>query len=574
MLSELLGCNESKPHRMSPDTENSGKPSRYPNGEGCHLTPSNHQSGARDTGGVSEDDTTGRVIKVSWEISGRGAATPQPPVQGGITSKAGRAAREVGVLHSSDDPAESKTGGEPREGTWTNASQSSDGLGDGQREVAALFDRITTPPKVQKLQRTLYHKAKAEPKYRFYSLYGELLRREVLETAMSAVAHNDGAAGVDGQNCSAYTASDEAWNQWRDRLREELCAKQYRPSPVRRVYIPKGDGKQRPLGIPTVKDRVVQAAVLLLLMPIFEADSHEHSYAYRPGRNAHGAMDAIKQALLQGRVEIIDADLSGYFDSISHRKLLAMVSQRVSDGNILKLIKGWLKAPVVEGGKRGGPPRRQRNERGTPQGGVISPALANAYLNRLDWEVNEHCELKPVMVRYADDFVIMARPGQGKGLQERLQSWLERRGLVLNKEKTRLVDIRQEGIKFLGFALAWRKSKRGLKYVHVEPHPRSLQKLRDKLREKLNHSTLWRSAEEVIPEINRQLKGWKQYFYYGNSTRVFDRVQHYVENRIRRWWWRKHGCQRELWKELSRQDLYELWGLYRLPTTAPWKSRG
>jgi group II intron reverse transcriptase/maturase len=276
-------------------------------------------------------------------------------------------------------------------------------------EGAILFDRITTPPKVQKLQRTLYRKAKAEPKYRFYSLYGELLRRDVLETAMSAVAHNNGAAGVDGQECGVYTGSDEAWDQWRERLREELCAKQYRPSPVRRVYIPKGDGKQRPLGIPTVKDRVVQTAVMLLLMPIFEADSHEHSYAYRPGRNAHGAMDAIKKAVLQGRVEIIDADLSGYFDSIPHRKLLAIVSQRISDGNILKLIKGWLKAPVVEGGQGGNPPRRQRNEQGTPQGGIVSPMLANAYLNRLDWEVNERCELKPVMVRYADDCAPRAR---------------------------------------------------------------------------------------------------------------------------------------------------------------------
>jgi hypothetical protein len=249
MLSELLGCNERKPHRMSPETAKSGKPSRYLNGEGCYMASSNHQTGAIDTGGVSEDDTTGRAIKVSWEISGREAATPQPPVQRGIVSEAGRAAREVGVLHSSDDPAESKTDGEPREGTWINAFQSSDGLGDGQREVAALFDRITTPPKVQKLQRTLYHKAKAEPKYRFYSLYGELLRRDVLETAMSAVAHNDGAAGVDGQTCSIYTASDEAWNQWRERLRGELCTKQYRPNAVRRVYIPKGDGtlKQRPL---------------------------------------------------------------------------------------------------------------------------------------------------------------------------------------------------------------------------------------------------------------------------------------------------------------------------------------
>jgi retron-type reverse transcriptase len=185
----------------------------------------------------------------------------------------------VGVPRSSADPSDSKTGGERRRGTWVNACGHSEGPADGRREAETLFDRITTPPKVQKLQRTLYRKAKAAPDYRFYSLYGELLRRDVLETAMSAVASNAGAAGVDGQECSAYTRSDEAWTQWRDTLLEELRTKTYRPSPVRWVRIPKGDGKTRPLGIPTVKDRVVQTAVALLLLPVWEADSHPHSYA-------------------------------------------------------------------------------------------------------------------------------------------------------------------------------------------------------------------------------------------------------------------------------------------------------
>jgi group II intron reverse transcriptase/maturase len=213
--------------------------------------------------------------------------------------------------------------------------------------VETLFERITTPPKVQKLQRALYRKAKAAPGYRFYSLYAELLRCDVIETAMSAVAHNDGAAGVDGQKCSAYTCNDTAWQQWREALLEELRAKTYRPSPVRRVRIPKGEGKTRPLGIPTVKDRVAQTAVALLLLPIWEADSHPHSYAYRPKRNAHQAMDAIKAGLLSGRTEVIDADLSGYFDTIPHRKLLRLAARRVSDGRILALIKAWLRAPIV-----------------------------------------------------------------------------------------------------------------------------------------------------------------------------------------------------------------------------------
>jgi group II intron reverse transcriptase/maturase len=398
----------------------------------------------------------------------------------------------------------------------------SEGPADGRTEAETLFDRITTPPKVQKLQRVLYRKAKAAPGYRFYSLYGELLRRDVLETAMSAVASNAGTAGVDGQEGTAYTRSDEAWQQWRDRLLEELRTKTYRPNPVRRVRIPKGDGKTRPLGIPTVKDRVVQTAVALLLLPIWEADSHPHSYAYRPKRNAQQAMDAISTALRSGRTEVIDADLSGYFDSIPHRELLRLVARRVSDGRILALIKAWLRAPIVERDPDTGRPTITGNRRGTPQGGVISPLLANLYLSRLDWQVNpalRDCERRPVLVRYADDFVILSRPGQGAELLRRLKRWLAMHGLTLNETKTRTLDVRAEGFKFLGFGVSWRRGKSGRNYPHVEPHPKSQTKLREKLREKLNHWTLWRAADEVIPELNRLLKGWGGYFHYANSTR-------------------------------------------------------
>ena len=512
----------------------------------------------------------GRGAKVSWETSERGAARPQSPVQGGATSKAGGASRGDGVLRSSEEPAESKTAGEPREGTQVKANANSEGSGDGWTTEETLFDRITTPVKIQKLQRALYRKAKAEPKYRFYSLYGELLRKELLETAMSSVAHNHGAAGIDGQECDVYLGNDEAWDQWRDELLEELRTRKYRASPVRRVYIPKGDGKQRPLGIPTVKDRVVQTAVALLLLPILEADSHPKSYAYRPKRGAHDAMDAIKAALLSGRMEVIDADLSGYFDSIPHSKLLRVVARRVSDGAILKLIRGWLRAPVVEPGSGGG---GVRNRCGTPQGGVISPLLANAYLNRLDWDVNEHCEGKPVMVRYADDFVILSRPGAGPGLLQRLQGWLERRGLKLNEQKTRLVDIRQEGIKFLGFALSWRKGRSGRSYPHVEPHPKSLKKLRDGQREILNRGTHWRPLETVIGQLNRKLKGWAGYFHYGNSTRAMGKVDRDARERLRRWLWRKHGCSYGLWEHYSDEELHDRFGLYQMPRWATWTAK-
>jgi RNA-directed DNA polymerase len=567
---ELSGRNESQPHRMSLEKFKTGKPSRCIPGEGCHAASSNRQVGAVDSGGVCEGDTTGREAKVSQEISERVAVTPQPLVQGGEPSKAGRAVGEVGVLRSSVEPGETRTPGERREGTWVNANANSEGSGDGWEEAERLFDQITTPPKIQKLQRTLYRKAKAEPKYRFYSLYGELLRKDLLETAMSSVAHNNGAAGVDGQTCEVYLKSDEGWDQWRDGLLEELRTKGYRPSPVRRVYIPKGDGKLRPLGIPTVKDRVVQTAVALLLLPILEADSHPNSYAYRPKRGAHQAMEAIRKGMLRGRVEVIDADLSGYFDSIPHGRLLRIVAKRISDGAILKLIKGWLRAPTVEppGGGEGGGGGSRPNRRGTPQGGVISPLLANAYLNQLDWEVNERCELKPVMVRFADDFVILSRPGEGEGLMERLKGWLDRRELVLNEQKTRLVDIRQEGIKFLGFALTWRRGRSGRDYPHVEAHPKSLKKLRDGLREILNRSTLWRPVEEVVTDLNRKLKGWAGYFHYGNSNKVMSAVDWAVCGRLQRWLWRKHGCTSGLWSTYTAEELHERFGLYRMPGAA------
>ncbi len=389
------------------------KPRRSADGEGCQRGSPNREMDLLHSGGVCEDGTTGRVSKISWEISGRVTEASQPPDPGGTPSKAERAVGEVGAPCSSVDPAYSKSDGERRGGTWINASQSSEGLEDGRSAEFALFERITTSPKIQKLQRTLYRKAKAEPKYRFYSLYGELLRPDLLETAMIQVARNNGVAGIDGESCRILI-DDVEREGWKARLLEELRARTYRPSPVRRVYIPKGDGKERPLGIPTVKDRVVQAAVALVLLPILEADSHPNSYAYRPKRGAHQAMKAITDAVVRGRWEVIDADLSGYFDSIPHGKLLRIVSQRVSDGAILKLIKGWLRAPIVERDPQTGRTNQKDNDRGTPQGGVISPLLANAYLNRLDWEVNERCEGKPVMVRYADD---CAPQPEGTGAQ-------------------------------------------------------------------------------------------------------------------------------------------------------------
>jgi RNA-directed DNA polymerase len=490
----------------------------------------------------------------------------QPTAQAGQTSEAGGVAGEVGVPHSSVDLHYFKRCKEPRGDTYSVRG------GEAKDAGMAGTTQIKTPKKVRELQITLYRKAKSKPKYRFWTLYGDLLRRDVLETALEVQIRNDGEAGVDGERLQGINTSRETRQQWLNRLQEELQTKRYRPSPVRRVMIPKSDGGRRPLGIPTVKDRVVQTAVCLLLMPIWEADFHPQSYGFRPKRRAHQAIDAIVQAVYEGYTKIIDADLSKYFDTIPHRELLRMVARRISDGSMLRLIKSWLRAPVVEEDKDG-TKRVMPNRCGTPQGGVISPLLANVYLNPLDHGVNQRCSGQARMVRYADDFVIVCRPGQAQRILERTQRWLTAKGLTLNETKTRQVDIRQEGINFLGFNLTWRKSFRGRMYLHVEPNQKSRQALRRHLREILNHWTLWRPISEVVEEANRMLRGWVGYFHYRNSTAVMSGLQCYSRERLRRWIWRKHNCKRGLWNFCSTERLHTHYGLYALPTTAAWTAR-
>jgi len=392
----------------------------------------------------------------------------------------------------------------------------------------------------------------------------------VLNAALEVQVRNGGAPGVDGETTKSINVGPEKRRQWLARLREELSTKSYRPSPVRRVMIPKSSGGERPLGIPTVKDRVVQTAVCLLLMPIWEADFHPHSYGFRPKRRAQQAIDAIVQGVREGHTEIIDADLTKYFDTIPHRGLMRMVAKRVSDGSMLRLIKSWLRAPVIEEDKNG-TKRVIPNRCGTPQGGVISPLLANIFLNPLDHGVNHKCVGKARMVRYADDLVIVCRPGQARPVLERTKRWLNAKGLSLNERKTRLVDIRQMGVNFLGFNLTWRKSLKGRPYLHVEPSQKSRQALRDNLGSILNHWTRWKTIDSVVKEANRVLRGWAGYFHYRNSSSVRNGLQRHSREKLRRWIWRKHKCKRGLWNFCPDEQLHTHYGLYALPTQAAWK---
>jgi group II intron reverse transcriptase/maturase len=404
-------------------------------------------------------------------------------------------------------------------------------------------------------------------------LYGELYRQDLLSDALDQVIANRGAPGVDGFRVETLAKDPVARAAWLLMLAEELRTKRYRASPVRRVYIWKDAArtKRRALGIPTVKDRVVQSAAAIVLQPIWEADFHDHSYAYRPKRRTHQAMDTVKAALLSGKVEVVDADLSSYFDLIPHRPLLRLVAKRVSDGSMLRLIKSWLRAPIVEEDRDTGRRKVVPNRGGTPQGGVISPLLANLYLNDLDHAVNEKCEQQPTMVRYADDLLILCKTGQGAGLQTRLKRWLKARGLKLNEEKTQLVDTRKDSFEFLGFAVSWRQGLRSKRwYPHVEPSAKSQAKLRDKVRAVLEVRTRNQAAVAVVRKVNQITRGWAVAFHYGNSTRVFGKQQTFVRNRLRRWLWRKYSCTHGLFVFFTDDRLHGQYKLWEWPLVAAW----
>ncbi len=438
---------------------------------------------------------------------------------------------------------------------------------------------LTTPDTIRTLQRKLYAKAKQEPAYRFYALYDKISRDDILNHAWRLVRANRGSPGIDGVSFEAIECGIGVETLLRD-LARDLKDKTYRAQPVRRVMIPKVDGSLRPLGIPTIRDRVAQMAVKLVIEPIFEADFCAHSYGFRPGKSAHDAVDDIASALWAGYTQVIDADLSKYFDSIPHAKLMAVVAERIVDGGILHLIKQWLKAPVIgedaNGMKKtvgGG----KANRKGTPQGGVISPLLANCYLHILDriWQ-RRHLKgkLQAHLVRYADDFVVMCR----KDVEEPLnvvRRVLERLGLSLNEAKTHIVDATKASFKFLGFDIRMSRGLRtGKPYPHVSPSVKSQKAIKAKLTALTQRQLTPVPLEQVVGNVNRSLRGWVNYFHYRNSSQVMDKIKLHAEQRLRAHLMKRHKVKNrgvgEGW--FPSVDLYRRHGLYKVPTTAGWRS--
>src|SRR6195256_1243147 len=433
---------------------------------------------------------------------------------------------------------------------------------------------LTTPDKIRNLQRKLYCKAKAEPAFRFYLLYDKICREDILVHAYRLARVNAGAPGVDGMTFARI--EEQGLEAWLAGLRAELVAKTYRPDPVRRVMIPKANGGERPLGIPTIRDRVIQTAAKIVLEPIFEADFEDNAYGYRPARGAVDAVQEVHRHLCRGYADVVDADLSKYFDTIPHPELMKSVARRVVDRNVLRLIKMWLRAPIEE--RDADETRRmsggKRNTRGTPQGGVASPLLANIYMNRFlkHWRLTGSGDaVRAHVVPYADAFVILSRGCAAEALAW-TKAVMTRLGLTINEAKTSLKNAQQERSDFLGYSFGPHRYKaNGHWYLSASPSKKSVQRLKTKVGNLLvpGNNDPW---PEVRDTLNRSLLGWSNYFCYGTRRSAFRGVDRYAYERVRDFLARRHKVAGRGTRRFSLEVVYGERGLLRLerlPLTAP-----
>jgi RNA-directed DNA polymerase len=430
----------------------------------------------------------------------------------------------------------------------------------------------TSRKSVEKLQTSLQAKAKLEPGYRFYSLWDKICREDVLREAYRRSRANAGAPGVDGIDFEAIETQGR--EQWLGTLREELRRKSYEPQPLLRVWIPKRNGGQRPLSIPTVKDRVVQTAVVLVLGAIFDADLRPQQYGFRPNMDAKMAVRRAYFHITQdNRRDIVDADLSDYFTSIPHGPLMRCVTRRVADSTVLSVLKRWLTVPVWEQNARGGhtctTEARDRN-RGTPQGGSASPLLANLYFRRflLAWYDQGHCRrLDARVVNYADDLVICCRPGNGAEALALMRRLMTKLGLTVNDQKTRLARVPNESFDFLGYTVGRFYGKNGAAFIGTEPSRKSLKRVIGRIHDETTPRWNLESAEKRVAELNALLRGWSGYFNQGRVIRAYRVIQRYTAARLRRWLIRRQGKRGTGYRQYPDEYLYRTLGLYQLPNS-------
>jgi group II intron reverse transcriptase/maturase len=422
---------------------------------------------------------------------------------------------------------------------------------------------LKTPEKIRKLQRAFYAKAKEEPHYRFYLLYDKIYREDILEFAYRKCKAKGGAAGVDGQSFEEIETYGR--EQWLRELAQELHGKRYRADPIRRVWIEKANGGKRPLGIPTIRDRMVQTAVVLMIGPIFEADMEPEQYGYRPKRSAQDAVKRVHQLVSTGHREVVDADLSGYFDTIPHRELMKSLVRRISDKHLLRLIKQWLKAPVEEEKQNGGrgPGRRE----GTPQGSPLSPLLANVYFRRviLGWKQQGFSrKYEAEIVNYADDFVVRCRHSADKAL-EAVRTILNQLSLILNEEKTQICRVPKENLTFMGYTIGWCYSIRtGKPYIGTQPSKQRIKRICREVSKTTSPRWLLMDCEWMVDQLNRKLLGWSNYFCLGPVSKAYRVVDSHTRYRLRRWLRRKHKVQTAGTTRFPDEYLYEKLQLIRL----------